>query len=301
MLIVHTFFLKMISDHLIRRKTDEPIIPVDWRSLMQLAQIHQVDGILHFQCKKFLPDEIGTILEERFGTTLFLSANREKMVSRLMDTLDSENIKHFVIKGAALAAYYPFPVLRTMGDTDLVVQMEDRQLVHEILLSQGFENKSRLEDREWIYWKNQMEFELHDHLVYSESINEDIQEKYFNDFWKYVHNDELDWNFHFLFLVFHLRKHFMNSGVGIRHFMDIAVLCLRGPDFDWSWIETELKKLGMWTFAERVFALNKHWFEVEPPVDVEEISEEFCSSATDLILKNGVFGFDNEDNRDKTK
>ena len=206
------------------------------------------------------------------------------------------DIQHFTIKGASIACFYPFPAFRTMGDTDIVIQSEDREEADKRLRGLGLNCVSSFDDREWQYYRNDMEFELHDHLVYSESVNVDEHERYFNDFWKHVDGNELNWNFHFLFLIFHLRKHFMNSGVGFRHFLDIAVLVSRGPEFDWDWIKGELEKLGLWCFTERVFALNEYWFDIPSPVPVSPLPASFLSSATELIGNNGIFGFDNAEN-----
>lgn len=146
---------------------------------------------------------------------------------------------YFVIKGPEIAEYYPVPALRTMGDVDIVVK--DRSVAHEVMIKQGFTNITKLSDREWQYYKMNMEFELHDRLVYKELINMDLQEVFFNDFWKYVENNKIDLNFHFVFLIYHLKKHFMNSGVGFRQFVDLAVL-IKNAELNWDWIEITLKK-----------------------------------------------------------
>ena len=294
--MVNDQLIPLLCDYLYESKTS--VFNTDWSKLLALSKNNEVVAIVFSQCKCFIPQEYKAAFESAYSATLYYFANRQQLMSKIESSLS--DVEHFTIKGASVATFYPVPAYRTMGDTDIVAHYEDREDVDKRLKSLGLECVSSFEDREWQYYFHDIEFELHDHLVYSESVNVDLQEKYFNDFWKYVHNNELDWNFHFLFLIFHLRKHFMNSGIGIRHFLDIAVLCSRGPDFDWAWIEAELKKLGLWLFAERVFALNKYWFEVEPPVAVEPLSEEFCVSATELILKNGIFGFDNEDNQDNS-
>ena len=298
MTVEQNYFLMIISDHLGRRKSKEPPLSINWNSLFQIARIHQLDGILFFQCKRFLPEEIRSILEERFGSTLYLSANRGKIVARLFDSLDSEKIEHFEIKGSAVASYYPFPVLRTMGDTDIVVHTEDRQRVHEILLSQGFENVSSCEVREWVYLKNQMEFEIHDHLIYEETINRNVHEEFFEVFWQFVKDGELDWNFHFLFILLHLRKHLMNCGVGFRQFIDVAVVTKNNKQLDWSWIEEKLIWLDMLEFARTVFALNNAWFGIKSPIMIKEIDDDFYLNATEQVFNNGVFGFNNDDNKD---
>ena len=78
--------------------------------------------------------------------------------------------------------------------------------------------------------------------------------------------------------------------------MDIAVFTSRGPKFDWVWIQTELEKIGLWSFTERVFALNEYWFNVPAPVSIIQLPASFFTNATELIEKNGIFEFDNAEN-----
>ena len=291
---VRTVLINIMHDYINVKRTNS--VDLNWFELYELSKRHEVAAIIYSQCKCFIPQEYIGMFESAYSATIYYYANRQQLMTRIENSL--VDLEHFVIKGASVAKFYPLQAYRTMGDTDIVVHREDREEVDKRFKSLGLECVSSYADREWQYYSNNIEFELHDRLVYSESVNVDVQEKYFNDFWKHVHNNELEWNFHFLFLIFHLRKHFMNSGIGIRLFLDIAVLCLRGPEFDWAWIESELKKLGLWLFAKRVFALNEYWFEVAPPIEIDAMPEEFYTSATELVLKNGVFGFDNEDNRD---
>lgn len=285
--------LQILDDHMHSRETSS--FDTNWDDILSLSRMHEVVAIVYSQCKSFIPQPYLREFEKAYSTVLFYYANRKQTMSRIENAL--ADIQHFTIKGASVAAFYPFPAFRTMGDTDIVVHIEDREEADRRLRSLGLDCVSSFDDREWQYYYNNMEFELHDHLVYSEAVNVDAQERYFNDFWKHVKGNELDWNFHFLFLILHLRKHFMNSGIGFRQFMDIAVLTSHGPDFNWKWIKEELEKLGLWSFTERVFALNEYWFDITSPVAVSSFPESFLSSATALILKNGVFGFDNDDNK----
>ena len=298
MTLEQSFFLSILADHINGRNTTAPNETPNWDELLRLGRIHQVEGILYHQGRGFLPPKYENLLMQRYGATVYYYANRTLMVKLLADELQAQHIPYFIIKGAAVADYYPVPALRTMGDTDLVVHTEDRQRVHEIFLSHGYSNESHFEDREWIYYKNQMEFELHDNLIYSEVINRKEHEEYLKDFWKYVQDGVLDWNFHLLFLLFHLRKHLMNSGVGFRQFMDVALTAKNNKDLNWAWIEEELDKLGMLRFAKTVFALNHIWFDVEPPIQVKELEASFIEEATELVFRNGVFGFHNAENQE---
>jgi hypothetical protein len=291
-----THLLQILKDHI--HSTPTTPFTTDWSALIALAKKHEVAGILFFQCKDFIPEPYLTELNTLYSSVMFFYANRQSLIQKIESSLS--DIQHFTIKGSSVAAYYPFPAFRTMGDTDIVVHTEDRVEADKRLRSLGLNCIATPENHDWQYFYNDMEFEIHDHLVYPQTINVDKQVEYFNDFWKHVKGNKLDWNFHFMFLILHLRKHFMNSGVGFRQFLDIAVLCDRGPAFDWRWIKTELEKLDLWVFTERVFALNKYWFDVKPPVTICAFDASFFTSATELIGRNGIFGFDNEENRGNT-
>lgn len=292
-----SFFISILSDHINRRKTTDLSEEFDWDRILYYAQIQQVEGIVFFQYRSFLTTEIKNYLEDKYGSSLSIYANQEHYLKKLKSILSTNNIEYFIVKGFAVASYYPLPPLRTMGDTDLVVHSEDRQRVHELLLEQGYANESRLEGREWIYYKDKYVLELHDGLIYSEAINRKAHEAFFKDFWDYVHDGVLDWNYHFIYLLLHLRKHLMNSGVGFRQFIDIAVVVKNNKELDWAWIEEQLIKLDLIKFSRIVFALNDAWFGVSSPIQKKELDEGFYEKATEQVFNNGVFGFDNEENR----
>ena len=124
-----------------------------------------------------------------------------------------------------------------MGDIDIVLSTDDRVKAHEIIQNLGYRN-TVYEDAEWEYVKNGIEIELHDKLEYEQLTEHDL---YFNDFWKYVKTENgesyLDPNFHFLYLLLHLRKHLISFDVGFRQFMDIAVMAeFNKKILDWPWI-----------------------------------------------------------------
>lgn len=250
---------------------------------------HEVEAIFYYQTK--LPEFM-----KAYSLTLYSNTNREDMIQKLTSTF---TFPYFIVKGSSAAELYPVPTLRTMGDIDLAVQVENRSTVHEILINQGYECRSKQSDREWQYYKNGMEFELHDHLIYSEAVNNPKQEMFFNNFWPYVKDNHLDWNFHFLFLIAHLRKHFMNEGVGFRQFMDVAVMA-KYADLDWNWIEERAEEIELSPFLKTVLAFCNRWFETVTPIITPSLDENFYEAATQKIFDDGVFGFENEENAGST-
>lgn len=287
------FFIQILADHLNGRTTrceDD----LDWNIIHQYARKHQVSGIVYVQARDIMPE--WALLKFRKETlALFYNvSNRTFDFDAIRKELDKEDIDYFVVKGPAVASLFPDPHLRVMGDIDLVVKPEDREKCHDILLSNGYDCKSKQEDREWQYYKNRMELELHDRLVYKETGNEIGQDTFFNDCWKYVKDGQLDWNFHLLFLIFHLRKHFMNSGVGFRQFLDLAVVAQNIP-IDWEWMKNNLKTTEMYSFAKKCYGFVNQWFGIKTPLTTK-IDNDFFEEATQKIFADGVFGFDNKEN-----
>ena len=147
-----------------------------------------------------------------------------------------------------------------------------------------------------MYHNGKYELELHDRLIYSKSITRIKHEELFMDFWNYVHNNSLNWNYHLVFLLLHLRNHLINYGVGFRQFLDIAVVTKNNSDLDWIWIEDRLVNLDLIEFSRIVFALNETWFDVKSPIK-GIIDSSFFDIATNQVFSNGVFGFENDDNK----
>lgn len=295
-----SFFLQVLSDHLNGRQTN-PQENIDWSVIMTLTQNHQVNGIVYWQCKDFLPDELGKRLRNKYFSELYFYYNREALFKQVKQAFSAAQIPFYTVKGLAVAQYYPIPALRTMGDCDIVVHTEDKEKANSVLISLGYENQSKAA-KEWVYYKNNLEFELHDHLLYDE-FGSSKSSRMFTDAsaWKETVNTtdgtryELNWSFHFAFLLLHLKKHIIHYGVGFRQFMDLAVV-LQHCDLDWAWLRETMIELELLDFALVCLALLRRWFGIVCPVESKVLDEAFYEVSTEQIIKNGVFGFDNKTN-----
>ena len=301
----HSFFLQILSDHLNGRPTTQQET-IDWTVVMTLAQNQQVNGIIYHQCKGFLPDEAKKTLEKKYSSELYFYFNRMALYKQLKQAFSAAEIPFYSVKGLIVSQYYPVPALRTMGDCDIVVHTEDKEKVHTILTDLGFNNTLK-ENKEWIYYKNQMEFEIHDHLLYNKPINTESSRMLTDQVaWEKAAPTgagsccELDWSFHFLFLLLHLRQHIIHCGAGFRQFMDLAVV-LQNCNLDWVWLRKTIDELELWPFSEVCLALLKRWFEIAPPLELAEFDNAFYEEVTDKIIENGVFGFNDETNRKSSK
>lgn len=292
----NSFFIQVLSDHLNERKTIPPET-IDWSIVLKLGIIHQVEGIVYYQCKNFISAKELDRLEQRYFATLYYYKNRERLLTNIDKEFSNNGIQYIEIKGLKAARYYPIPGLRTMGDNDLVVHESDRERASKILSDMGFINQYEYTGKERGYSLRNIHIELHHHLIYDEVVTIEEQNHFFNNCWKYVDHGDLNHSFHFLFLLAHVRKHMLNEGVGIRQFMDIAVMAKNDPSLNWSWIEDKLKDLKIDHFAQTCFAMIEYWFAIKIPLSFPIIEEGFAEQATKRILNNGVYGFEDINNR----
>ena len=278
------YFLELLKDYLHGRNSidvDKQDIP----DIVKYAKMHQVEAIVYKQAHIHQ-------LTEAYFLTLYQYAHRCEVIKQIESHF--EDIDYLFVKGHKVAACYPTPAFRTMGDIDLVVHSDDRIIAHKLMLEMGFENLGQ-GNNEWKYRKANTCIELHDELVTSDNNLPINTGCFFNNCWEYLNNGHLNWNFHYLFLIMHLRNHLVKTGVGFRQFFDLAIVS-KYKKLDWSWIERKLEELDLLSFFKTVvFFINK-WFEAEIPVEPNNVDKHFFDYATACIFENGVFGFNNQNN-----
>lgn len=287
------FFLQILSDHILQRST-LPFPDIDWDTLFNMASIHNVEGIVYCQCKTFMPER--SDYQRAFGAAAYYYSNRLYSLSKIESVFSRHSIPVFTVKGVNIAQYYPFPPLRTMGDTDLIVHKQDVGKAEKALLDMGFTYKYEFSGKEKVFSYQDMSYELHHNLIYDEVITNPKQQQFFNNCWEFVKDGQLDHSFHFLFLIVHMRKHIINEGVGFRLFTDIAVVGKTDKNLNWPWIEEKLKQLELYRFAQTCAALIMIWFGVSLPIETPKLEASFVNRTTKMVFDNGVFGFNNKEN-----
>lgn len=88
----------------------------------------------------------------------------------------------------------------------------------------------------------------------------------------------------YIFTMVHLAQHFKDGGVGIRFIMDIYVYTHK-LELNRTYINEELKKLGLLEFAMNAEKLSMYWFSPKETV--------FADNEKDLIEELGKFIMDN--------
>lgn len=293
-----SYFLRIISDH-IKGDVTKPEADLNWSIILEYAKNHQLNSIVYYQCKSFIPAEYKAALNKQYSSAVFYYTNRVMCMKKIEQEFSKHGIAFFTVKGLDAAAYYPQPALRTMGDSDIVVHLSDKEKAGKLLLDMGFENQSH-GGFEWVYFKNDLEFELHHDLLYDQPSNPSELTEYFKGAWDFTKQgnntlkSSLDSSFHFLYLLVHLRKHFVYCGVGIRQFVDLVVMCQKA-DLNIEWLQSQLDQLNLSGFASMCMGICERWFDMKLPF-AKPLDDDFFELSTDKIFCNGVFGTQDKEN-----
>ena len=302
------FFLQVLADHLNKRETAVPD-NLNWYVLEEIGQNHKLSGVIYHQCKTSisqsdLPAEVKTKWRQGYLYNVYLYSKRIVLLNQIDTEFKKENIPYLIFKGTEVSKFYPTPALRTMGDSDLLVHSKDKQRACEALVRLGLEMDLNISNSyEWHLYKDVIAIELHHRLIYNyyKSVELESFQVWGDKVWEHVIEQKdkiqckLDLTYHLVYVLLHLRRHFLETGVGFRQFMDVAVLALR-PEINWQQAELWFKELDLEKFSQVCFALCKRWFCVKIPGAEAGLQEEFYNDATEKILNNGVFGSEYNEN-----
>ena len=182
-------------------------------------------------------------------------------IRRIYNAFESHGIDFMPVKGCNMKLLYPAPELRTMGDADILIKLEQYPQIERVMQSLGF--RFEVESDHELVWKSDRLFlELHKKLIPSNSKD---YYAYYGDGWKlakrceghhyYMTDEDM-----FLYIFTHYAKHYRIGGVGCRQLLDLWV-CLRAyPSLDLDYIRREAAKLQLEEFFDNTMRTIDVWF-----------------------------------------
>lgn len=300
----HEEFLTMMKAYL-QETVYEPGQDIDWNQIVYYAGIHYCSGVLYYMLKKLPPEKqpdaaVMMQLKKKYRSNLVISQIREAGIGRIFQELDAVNIPVCVVKGFVTRDYYPVREMREMSDVDTVVAPSDLKKAHEVMMNLGC-TAGEEKGYEWTYFYMGIRVEIHSNLFPETSWNDVDYGAYFEDAMLHTRKRnqvslELTPEYHFIFMLVHMAKHFNAGGTGIHMMTDIGVFLKRfDRDLDWNWLWRELEKLKLRVLAEHIIQLSQKWFGIGSYTVTTEISEDFYEELTEAILDGGIFGYADTD------
>lgn len=243
------------------------------------------------------PDEIRQLFSDANFSTIAIMTIRDEAMKSLIDLLTDNGIDHLLFKGYIVKDLYTVPELRTFGDIDFVIRLEDRAKCDALMRKNGYQIGDDWEPV-YSYSMGTEHYEVHTELLDS-NINERLDYRaYFKDFWDHTkktaeHTYVFEPEYHLIYLLMHIAKHLYGSGAGIRMYLDIAFFLREYRDsIDWIHFQKEIEKLQLSQFVNTVFSAVEEWFDVKSPIPLSTLEPGFMDRFLMFTLNGGVFGFE---------
>ena len=252
----------------------------------QEAMRHKVVGLMYYGAVLCGVDKKSEPMQKLFRyliPTMNICEKQRFELDRVFGAFRENGIDFMPVKGVVLQKYFPAMEMRTMGDADILIRMEQYAQIEQIMLRLGFE--FAYESDHELVWRNKNLFlELHKRLIPSYNHH---YAAYYGDGWRlakgcedhcYFMNDEDQ----MIYLFTHFAKHYRDGGIGIRHLVDLYVF-ENAKQLDHGYMTEELKKLKLLEFYNNVTDTLAAWFNDAPQTEITAL-------ITDVIFGSGPFG-----------
>ncbi len=244
-----------------------------------------------------LPDDIDenerTAIEKikaKFQKQIMLAVYRYEKINyeleQLKKTLKEAGIPFIPLKGSVVRKYYPEPWMRTSCDIDILVKEADAERAAAILAEHlQYTIKEKNQHDISLFSPSNIHVELHFKLMDIEFK----QVQVLKDIWnggeielvsesEYRMSDELFLLYH----IYHMAKHFVHGGCGIKPFIDLWVIQNK-IGYDEEKAEKLLQESDLLLFYNHAMELMNVWFEGKPHNSVTQEMENY-------VLQGGVYG-----------
>lgn len=229
-------------------------------------------------------------VKEKFDEQIFTAVYRYENINyeleRLKETLEEAKIPFIPLKGSVIRKYYPEPWMRTSCDIDILVKETDADKASKILAERlQYKISEKGQHDISLFSPSDIHVELHFKLM-------DIEFKQvsaLSDIWsggqitpvsgyEYRMSSELFLLYH----IYHMAKHFVHGGCGIKPFIDLWVIQNK-IGYNEEKAEELLKESDLLLFNNHAMELTNVWFEGKPHNSVTQEMENY-------VLQGGVYG-----------
>lgn len=285
-------YLIMLLAAVFNRKIPPPIPPeIDMEHLYQLAARHSVANMACYGLQRLevlpAPNIMKPFLEVR-NQAIAREARQELEVGLILSALEKNQIKCMPLKGYIIKHLYPRPDMRMMADVDILLEEKQLKKAGQIMLNLGYTAEHSGGNHDVYYKRPVMNIELHRALI--PESNRDLY-NYFGSGWGRVKPIagssfcyEMSREDFYIYLLAHMAKHYRGGGTGIRSVMDVWVYNQHYKEqLEQNYLDSQLKKTGLYDFAKRMEALSEQWFSLEANQDIDQEMSAF-------IVANGTYG-----------
>jgi len=310
--LIHDYIKQISSEETLNKFTETNGTEIDWKYINDISVQNNVLSFVYYQIKNFnnrynITTNILMSLKNRIIYRSSQQIKADEYLYTIIDSFDKSDVKFIILKGVIIAKMYPQPEYRYSSDVDIHIDEKYLEKAQEILSGLGYEHRyENTEKYESAYKLNDISMiELHTRL-FSDFYDkhEEILEKYEIDSIKNLTAYDISGkkvlslrpNELLIHLLCHMTKHFVDSGIFLRHFMDITI-CVNtfSKQLDFDYIMTFFKKIKADKFAAYILNICEKYLGMDYTDDYMTeniVTEEFLY---DILQR-----LSNKDNINKT-
>lgn len=241
--------------------------------LYKLAEAHNLSAAVYEVIrndqilKKSEWKDFNLLWKRRVIRSIWLQTQRTDGFLNIYRSLKKAGIKSLVVKGIVCRHLYEKSDYRPSGDEDIVIRRDLMEKADEIFLSEGFLAKNQEPDRlkqqtiAYLHPINGTYVEVQPELFEEQvailnNLNKDFEDMFETCIVERIQGEDiytLEPTKHFLYIIYHAFKHFIDGGVGIRQVCDMVMMAEHYHDeIDWYYVKKRLKQLHLDEFCKNL-------------------------------------------------
>lgn len=257
------YLIHLIACYMEDRKPDAPYPGAKFPALLEMAKRQGIMGILAEMLGRIdsIPEKASRELQSVHLHCIRKDVCLRSAVDEIINGLESVQIRCMPLKGAEIKHLYPCTHHREMTDIDILIDFSEAENVQEWMEQAGFLCDGPANRNHFVFRRDEVTVEFHEELLdkdeYGASFSDGIWARTrLKAGYSYVY--EMDATQTYLYLVLHLLQHYLDSGVGIRFLIDLAILQKNGA-IDFALVEQTLRKYELNEFHQGLADLLQAW------------------------------------------
>ncbi len=244
------------------------------KELLGFAKAHRIETLVSSALRAVgAPTDAYRTLHSVADIEAFHQIQKDLSFSAVLEQLQTNNVRVLPLKGAALQAVYPDGWIRTTTDADYFIPKEQLSTALAVLFDLGFTQHSAHDGEICLQKPPRTVIELHTTLGgFSKKQQQTLTR---------LSQTAFTVNEQYVYTLFHLYKHFLYAGAGVRLFWDIHLLSRAVNDR--TGVEAWLAELDLLPFERAVHTVNGILFDGNACTD--DMTE-----AVETVLNSGTFG-----------
>lgn len=296
--------LKILSGALWDRISDQTFSESEWIDILDLAEEQGVLFLILQGCtcvRRQLSSPEWLNWRSKLVSTMVYNDSLMGLQSKLLSLMAETGIACAVLKGTSIAACYYDPVVRALGDIDLLVAPQYVDQAVALLLAQGFSapEESFSHPYHIDFYKNNAVVELHFAASsYPDSAAGAEAKRIMESCWQDIRDKQVSGHsfpclsdvHQALSLLLHMQRHMTTGCIGLRQLCDWAVFLKSVPQENFrERILPKLQSCGLAEFAAVLTMTAARYLKLEPEYAswCQRVRESSIRAMIDEILREG--------------